>query len=314
MSRASIRYIVLALALAACSADLVALPDASPVDAPVCTPGAQVACACVGGALGAQACAADGRSFGACACPDAGAALDVTTLDTGAADVGSPDTGATDVGGRDVAADVLPTGCASTTPGNCCGVACPVPMNATAAACLGGTCGLASCTANYGDCDGRASNGCETDTRTSSAHCGACGAPCAAGRGCVAGACVVCDADGDGATIPACGGMDCDDSDNTRRPGATERCNGLDDDCDGRGDTDLGNSLYLWCNELWRRIRPADTGRAECRFDGTPRTGLPETYRRVTLSCEAQGFSGTTRVCTRFVDTNATWSGCSPRP
>lgn len=46
----------------------------------LCTPGAQVACACVGGAAGAQVCGADGRSFGACACPDAGGAMDVVDV------------------------------------------------------------------------------------------------------------------------------------------------------------------------------------------------------------------------------------------
>jgi deoxyribonuclease I len=42
-----------------------------------------------------------------------------------------------------------------------------------------------------------------------------------------------CDVDGDGFVALSCGGDDCDDLDPDRHPGAPERCNGLDDDCDG---------------------------------------------------------------------------------
>ena len=45
-----------------------------------------------------------------------------------------------------------------------------------------------------------------------------------------------CDADADGSIALACGGDDCDDSDPQVRPGATERCDGLDNDCDGTFD------------------------------------------------------------------------------
>jgi len=46
------------------------------------------------------------------------------------------------------------------------------------AGCTGGNCGIASCWANYGDCDGLVANGCETDLRTSVTNCGACGNVC----------------------------------------------------------------------------------------------------------------------------------------
>ena len=62
---------------------------------------------------------------------------------------------------------------------NCgaCGRACDL-ANATAA-CTAGACAVASCAAGFGDCDGNAANGCETDTHTSAIHCGACGTTCA---------------------------------------------------------------------------------------------------------------------------------------
>ena len=42
-----------------------------------------------------------------------------------------------------------------------------------------------------------------------------------------------CDDDGDGYLSEACGGDDCNDSETVTHPGAPERCNSFDDDCDG---------------------------------------------------------------------------------
>lgn len=75
---------------------------------------------------------------------------------------------------------------------NCgsCGTVCNA-ANATSN-CNGGTCGIASCNANFGNCDGNAGNGCET-TLDSVANCGGCGMACAAGPNgtptCVGGGC-----------------------------------------------------------------------------------------------------------------------------
>ena len=77
--------------------------------------------------------------------------------------------------------------------GNCgaCGVTCPARANG-AAACADGVCGVA-CTTGFGDCDGAAANGCETDLRSSAGNCGACGTACASrpngASACTAGAC-----------------------------------------------------------------------------------------------------------------------------
>ncbi|MBL8682319.1 MAG: hypothetical protein JNK05_24335 [Myxococcales bacterium] len=62
------------------------------------------------------------------------------------------------------------------------------------ATCSGGTCALGMCDPNRGNCDGIASNGCETDTNTSLTHCGACGRGCSvanATSACVSGSCGV---------------------------------------------------------------------------------------------------------------------------
>lgn len=52
------------------------------------------------------------------------------------------------------------------------------------------------------------------------------------------------DADGDTYVSLGCGGDDCDDSNPAIHPGATEVCNGLDDDCDGLVDEGLTTTYY----------------------------------------------------------------------
>jgi len=62
---------------------------------------------------------------------------------------------------------------------NCgtCGMACPRGPNSTPV-CSAGTCRALMCSSGYGDCDSMAANGCETDTRSNSMHCGRCGMAC----------------------------------------------------------------------------------------------------------------------------------------
>lgn len=78
---------------------------------------------------------------------------------------------------------------ASVTNCGACGTACTL-TNATPT-CAAGHCTVASCATGFANCDGNDANGCETDTRTSTAHCGRCGGVCPAGGTCTAGACTV---------------------------------------------------------------------------------------------------------------------------
>ncbi len=57
-------------------------------------------------------------------------------------------------------------------------------------------------------------------------------------------ACAASDLDGDGyGTDPSCGELrDCDDTNLSIHPGAPEACNGIDDNCDGQIDEDLGET------------------------------------------------------------------------
>ncbi len=84
-----------------------------------------------------------------------------------------------------------------------CGRRCALPS--ATASCIDGACRVAACSGASRDCDGDASNGCETMSSTDVNHCGACGNRCdlpQATAGCVAGRCVV--------RACASGAADCD--------------------------------------------------------------------------------------------------------
>lgn len=96
-----------------------------------------------------------------------------------------------------------------TSQANCgtCGDTCSL-AHATSA-CTSGSCTISSCSSGYGNCDGNATNGCETNLNTSLSNCGSCGNVCSpanATPGCVAGSC----------TIVSCsaGFKDCDENPN----------------------------------------------------------------------------------------------------
>jgi hypothetical protein len=85
---------------------------------------------------------------------------------------------------RDLQSDVAHCGA--------CDRSCGTPANATAR-CEAGRCAV-TCAPGFSDCDSDAATGCEVDTRTANAHCGACGracAPASATAACVGGTCGV---------------------------------------------------------------------------------------------------------------------------
>jgi hypothetical protein len=83
-----------------------------------------------------------------------------------------------------------------------CGTACTNPNGTTS--CSGGAC-VPACSAGFGNCNGNPNDGCETNTKTSTSHCGSCGNVCSCPSGtanCVNGIC--------GCTSCNAGTGDCD--------------------------------------------------------------------------------------------------------
>ncbi|MEZ4407343.1 MAG: hypothetical protein R3A52_12815 [Polyangiales bacterium] len=117
-----------------------------------------------------RACAAGANAFGACA-----AGICSYVCASGFADCNRMSSD-----GCEVNTQTSVTNCGG------CGTTCTI-ANGTAA-CVGGACRVGSCNTGFGDCDGNAANGCETNLNTSAAHCGMCGNACASGV-CTSGTC-----------------------------------------------------------------------------------------------------------------------------
>ena len=181
-----------------------------------------------------------------------------------------------------------------------CNAACPAGPNATAA-CTMGRCTL-RCAEGFDDCDGDPSNGCETDTRTSPSHCGACGTGCAAGPNatatCAAGRC-------GSACNPGFGNCDANpangcEADLTRDP---SRCGTCSTTCTG------GTNARPVCAMGVCQI-DCVAGFADC--DGDARTGCEATLGG-TSHCGACGnvCSGSTPLCATTAGVTACTSGCA---
>lgn len=108
--------------------------------------------------------------------------------------------GTTCQGGRCDCPRARPTVCGTqcidtlADPLNCgaCAAVCPGGSSG-APSCIGGRCSVL-CSPGNGDCDGNAANGCETNTRSDLANCGACGNVCAYAHAiatCSTGSCVL---------------------------------------------------------------------------------------------------------------------------
>jgi hypothetical protein len=67
---------------------------------------------------------------------------------------------------------------------------CAIPPHGTAS-CTGAVCGIASCNAGFGDCNGLTPDGCEINTSTNSNNCGTCGHVCSGGAACSGGTCAL---------------------------------------------------------------------------------------------------------------------------
>jgi hypothetical protein len=160
---------------------------------------------------------------------------------------------------------------------NCgaCGARCTV-ANATAA-CVGGACGVGTCNAGFGDCDGMAANGCETVITTALDHCGGCGVRCApanATGACAVGSCSVASCN---AGFGDCDGMAANGCEvNTRTDAAN--CNACGTRCAPANAT--GACAAGACT-----VGSCDAGFGDC--DGDPSNGCEVNLRTDATHCGA---------------------------
>ena len=119
-----------------------------------------------------------------CSFAHAGAACAGGACSLGACDTGFANCNASRDDGCETATGADPMNCGA------CGMTCALANAQTT--CAAGRCAVTACNGTFGDCDANAANGCETDTQTSAAHCGACNRACAFGDFCGLGRCVAC--------------------------------------------------------------------------------------------------------------------------
>jgi hypothetical protein len=171
-------------------------------------------------------------------------------------------------------------------PANCgaCGTICHVAH--ALAHCEGGTCQLDACDAGYASCDGQVSTGCETNTQTDSAHCGACGAACASGQRCADGICV-CDPAACREVGGCRAGLGCQPTDFQSNPANCGTCGTVCRFAHASARCESGTCVMGMC----------DTGWDDC--DGQMDTGCEVNILTDNAHCGACGnaCSGATPVC-----------------
>ncbi|WP_156338033.1 hypothetical protein [Chondromyces crocatus] len=163
--------------------------------------------------------------------------------------------------------------------GNCgaCGNACST-ANGTPA-CSAGSCGIGACNSGFGNCDGNAANGCETNLQNSVGHCGACGTVCSVANGtpsCTGGACSISSCNSgwgncDGSTANGC---------ETNLQNSVGHCGACGTVCSVANGTPScagGSCAIASCNSGW----------ADC--DGNPSNGCETNLLSNVGSCGACG-------------------------
>ena len=165
-----------------------------------------------------------------------------------------------------------------------CGATCNPPNGV--AACVAGVCTVGSCADGFGDCNSNPTDGCETNVRTSTTHCGRCMNECPAQPnafpGCVAGACVIsCQA----------GFADCNDvgadgcETNTRT--STIHCGACGRECTAAGGT-------ASCQSSVCRVAGCDAGRGDC--DGMTANGCEVDVTTAVRHCGGCGMACAARA------------------
>ena len=76
-----------------------------------------------------------------------------------------------------------------TDPQHCSGCDSPCAYPNAEGLCVGSSCSMGACDANWGDCNGGAIDGCETDLTSDDSHCSQCNDPCTGGTWCWQSAC-----------------------------------------------------------------------------------------------------------------------------
>jgi hypothetical protein len=158
-----------------------------------------------------------------------------------------------------------------------CGLRCD-PANATAR-CEMGRCAVGACAADFGDCDGNATNGCEADLRSTLAHCGACGRGCASAPNslvvCAARSCQ---------RVCATGFADCDGDASNGCEVDTRTSNAHCGGC-GMACANVGGAVA--CTAGACAVTRCDAGRADCNGNG--RDGCEVTLASDAAHCGACG-------------------------